>query len=300
MVAATNCARVDDVPGWVCQARRERACRERALWVRNRCAVVSAIRARREPPPFRVVEVARIEPRNPHMVRITLAGPMLQGLDPGLPAASVRVLLPGDPTEVVLPTWAGNEFLFADGSRPTIRTLTPLRFKPGPLELDVEVVRHGNGILSAWADTARAGDRVAVSGTGRGYEIDPAVRSFLLAGDESALPAICMLLRSLPPEAEVQVLIEVRHLDARLELPAHPGATIQWYQLEAGSAPGDSLVAAVTSAQLDPDARVWAAGEAAAVQRIRHHLFDERGLSRSHAVVRGYWKHGRGSASETN
>ncbi|MGZ0184403.1 MAG: hypothetical protein ACKVK7_00885, partial [Acidimicrobiales bacterium] len=23
-------------------------------------------------------------------------------------------------------------------------------------------------------------------------------------------------------------------------------------------------------------------------------------LSRSHAVVRGYWKHGRGSASETN
>ena len=42
------------------------------------------------------------------------------------------------------------------------------------------------------------------------------------------------------------------------------------------------------------------AGEAAAVQRIRHHLFDERGLSRSHAVVRGYWKHGRGSVSETN
>ena len=234
------------------------------------------------------------------MVRITLAGPMLQGLDPGLPAASVRVLLPGDPTEVVLPTWAGNEFLFADGSRPTIRTLTPLSFRPGPLELDVEVVRHGNGILSAWVDTAKAGDRVAVSGTGRGYEIDPAVRSFLLAGDESALPAISMLLRALPPEADVEVLIEVRHPDARLELPAHPGATIQWCQLGAGSTPGDSLVAAVTSAQIAPDARVWAAGEAAAVQRIRHHLFDERGLSRSHAVVRGYWKHGRGNVSETN
>ena len=261
---------------------------------------VKAIRARREPPPFRIVEVARIEPRNPHMVRITLAGPMLQGLDPGLPAASVRVLLPGDPTEVVLPTWAGNEFLFADGSRPTIRTLTPLSFRPDPLELDIEVVRHGNGILSAWVDTAKAGDRVAVSGTGRGYEIDPAVRSFLLAGDESALPAISTLLRALPPEADVEVLIEVRHPDGRLELPAHPGATIQWCQLEAGSTPGDSLFAAVTSAQIGPDARVWAAGEAAAVQRIRRHLFDERGLSRSHAVVRGYWKHGRGSVSETD
>ena len=82
---------------------------------------MKAIRARREPPPFRIVKVAQIESRSPHMVRITLAGPMLQGLDPGLPAASVRVLLPGDPTEVVLPTWSGNEFLLEDGSRPTIR-----------------------------------------------------------------------------------------------------------------------------------------------------------------------------------
>ena len=234
-----------------------------------------------------------MEPRTPHMGRITLAGPMFQGFDPGLPAASVRVLLPGDPTDVVLPTWVGNEFLFADGSRPTIRTLTPLSFRPGPLELDIEVVRHGNGILSTWADTAKAGDRVAVSGTGRGYEIDPAVRSFLLAGDESALPAISTLLRALPPEAEVEVLIEIRQPDARLELPAHPGTTIQWCQLEDASTPGDSLFAAVCRAQIAPDARVWAAGEAAAVQRIRRHLFDERGLSRSQAVVRGYWKHGR-------
>ena len=38
---------------------------------------------------------------------------------------------------------------------------------------------------------------------------------------------------------------------------------------------------------------VWVAGEAAAVQKIRKHLFDQRGMSRSDATVRGYWKHGR-------
>jgi NADPH-dependent ferric siderophore reductase len=38
---------------------------------------------------------------------------------------------------------------------------------------------------------------------------------------------------------------------------------------------------------------VWVAGEAAAVQRIRRHLFEDRGLPRSQASVRGYWKHGR-------
>jgi NADPH-dependent ferric siderophore reductase len=38
---------------------------------------------------------------------------------------------------------------------------------------------------------------------------------------------------------------------------------------------------------------VWAAGEAAAMQRIRKHLFDERNAPRDHTTVRGYWKHGR-------
>ena len=251
------------------------------------------IRTRREPPQFRVAEVARVELLGPYMTRVTLTGPALDGLELGLPAASLRLLLPADPAEVVIPSWKGNEFLFEDGSRPIIRTLTLLPFEPGSHELDLEIVRHGHGPLSAWADAARAGHRAAVSGPGRGYEIEPGARCFLLAGDESALPAIGVLLRALPPRAEVAVLIEVQHLDARLELPVHPGATVQWYQRETGSRPGDALVAAVTGAPLDPDVHVWAAGEAAAVQRIRRHLFEERGLHRSRATVRGYWKEAR-------
>lgn len=38
---------------------------------------------------------------------------------------------------------------------------------------------------------------------------------------------------------------------------------------------------------------VWAAGEAAAVQRLRTHLFEDRGRSRSSVTARGYWKRGR-------
>jgi NADPH-dependent ferric siderophore reductase len=33
------------------------------------------------------------------------------------------------------------------------------------------------------------------------------------------------------------------------------------------------------------------------MQRIRRHLSDERGMPRSRAVVRGYWKHARSSES---
>ncbi len=77
-------------------------------------------------------------------------------------------------------------------------------------------------------------------------------------------------------------------------MPEHPGAVVTWHDLPAGAVAGDVLVAAVVGADLAPGARVWVAGEAAAVQRIRRHLFEERGLPRSQATVRGYWKHGRG------
>jgi NADPH-dependent ferric siderophore reductase len=47
-----------------------------------------------------------------------------------------------------------------------------------------------------------------------------------------------------------------------------------------------------------PEVRVWAAGEAAAVQRIRRYLFEERGMARAQTSVRGYWKHGRASDTD--
>ncbi|MEL7210715.1 MAG: siderophore-interacting protein, partial [Actinomycetota bacterium] len=88
---------------------------------------MSATRVRREPPKFREVAVAAVEARSPHLVGITVAGPELAGFDMGLPAASVRLLVPIE-AGLVLPTWNGNEFLYEDGSRPPIRTLTPRRF----------------------------------------------------------------------------------------------------------------------------------------------------------------------------
>ena len=255
-------------------------------------------RVRREPPPFRRVEVRRVERLSPRMVRVTLAGPELEGLIVEEPAASVRLLLPsrqsgGEGGELVMPTWNGNEFLLPDGRRPTIRTFTPRRSDPEALELDLEVVVHGGGVASDWAEAARPGDPAAVSGPGRGYRVDHQAPAFLLAGDETAVPAISQLLEALPSQSAVQVHVEVARPDARLGLPDHPRASVEWWDLPPGASAGEALVTAVGGADLTPGIRVWVAGEAAAVQRIRRHLFEERGLPRSQASVRGYWKHGR-------
>jgi NADPH-dependent ferric siderophore reductase len=233
------------------------------------------------------------------MVRVTVAGPELEGLLVEQPAASVRLLLPSPGTRgLVMPSWNGNEFLLANGLRPTIRTFTPRRVDPVAPELDLEIVVHGGGAASEWAAGAEPGDEAAVSGPGRGYAVDRGAHGFLLAGDETAIPAISQLLESLPPEAPVQVRIEVADPDARVPLPDHPRAAVEWCGLARGAPAGDALVAAVRAADLAPGTRVWAAGEAAAVQHIRRHLFDERGLPRALASVRGYWKHGRSGGDD--
>lgn len=254
---------------------------------------MSPLRTRQAPPPFRRVTVARTEARTPYLVRVTLTGPGLEGFDPGLPAASVRLLLPPADGELVLPTWEGNEFLLPDGRRPAIRTLTPLRVDPATHELDVEVVLHDDSPLSRWVTTAARGSAAAVSGTGRGYDIDEAAPAFLLAGDESALPAITTLLPALPTTATVTAIVEIRHPDAALDLGEHPHQRVRWVELAEGAPPGAALVAAVADEAIEGHTVVWAAGEAAAVQRIRKHLHDDVGLPRSQTTVRGYWKHGR-------
>jgi NADPH-dependent ferric siderophore reductase len=123
--------------------------------------------------------------------------------------------------------------------------------------------------------------------------VDPDAPAFFLAGDETAIPAIVQVLAALPREALVQVVVEVADASAEIDLPAHPRVSIRWVPLAPGKSPGDALVAEVRTADIPPGTRVWAAGEAAAMQRIRRHLFDERGLPRGNTSVRGYWKYGR-------
>lgn len=249
---------------------------------------------RREPPPFRVVAVRRVTEVTPFMARVTFGGPALAGLQIDEPAASVRLLLPPPrSSELVMPTWNGNEFLFDDGTRPIIRTFTPLDLDHELLEISLEVVLHEGGATSSWVESAGEGDLAAISGPGRGYTIDTTANTYVLAGDETALPAIGQLIDAMPDDMTVDVVVEVRHLDARVDLPERARQAVTWVGADEDAPPGAALVSAMERLEFGIATRIWAAGEAGAMQRIRRHLRDDRGLDRSHTTVRGYWKHGR-------
>jgi NADPH-dependent ferric siderophore reductase len=250
-------------------------------------------RVRREPPAFRRVVVRSTTPLSERMLRVVFGGDELAGFAIESPASSVRLLLPAAGRDTIeMPTWTGNQFELATGERAPIRTFTPRAFDAERLELTLDFVLHERGAASDWVRRATVGDEVAISGPGRSETLDPTARSFLLAGDDSAIPAIGQLLESIDGDCTIDVHIEIAHPDARFELPHHPNATITWHDAAPGAAPGDRFVDAVQRIDQLPDA-VWVAGEAAAVQRMRTHLFDERGLNRKQVTARGYWKLGR-------
>lgn len=253
-------------------------------------------RVRREPPRFRHLTVQRTEELGPRLVRVTIGGADLAGFEAPEPAASVRLLLPEPGARSIPPpVWDGNEFRQPDGSRPVLRTLTPRHHRPGDDELDVDVVIHGPTPLATWARSSIPGTPVALSGPGRGYEIDAGAGAgdLVLVGDESALPAIAQLMEVIAESVPLRVLVEVADPSGRVPLPERPAAEITWLDQPAAGSPGTAMVEAVRTTEINEETRVWVAGEAAAVQAIRRDLLGERSMPRSRAVIRGYWKHGR-------
>ncbi|MGE6737689.1 SIP domain-containing protein, partial [Streptomyces sp. NPDC059900] len=114
---------------------------------------------------------------------------------------------------------------------------------------------------------------------------------WLVAGDDTALPAIGRLLDELPADARAQVFIEIAEDAHRQELRELPGVVVTWL-VRPGATPGDSLLTeAVRSTRWWPgQAFVWLAGEHTAVRDIRRHLVEDRGVPKEDIDFTGYWR----------
>ena len=243
---------------------------------------------RRRPNPRRI-EVLRIEPLSPHMIRIRFTGPELAGFGWSGPAAHLKLIVPDEGShEAALPT--------PDGPRSALmRTYTPRHFDAQTAQLDIDFVLHDHGPAGRWATRAQVGDRLVVMGPAPGYKVDADAAWFLLAGDDTALPAIETILAELPAQAQALVFVEVVDEHERRPLQSAAKLDVQW--LARGPDPqraGQPLEAALRAMPQFPagPGRVYVGCEAAAMRRIRELLVKERGLDRAMLVTRGYWKLG--------
>lgn len=258
--------------------------------------------------PVHTFEVVRTEPVMSHMVRVVLGG---NGFDTFTPSeftdSYVKLVFVAEDIDVAALPHPLTLDSFADlpaTKQPWVRTITVRRADPIARELTVDIAVHGeHGVAGPWAATAQPGQPMYVMGPSGAYAPDPAADWHLMAGDETALPAISVALEALPANAIGQVFIEVAEPEDEVPLTAPEGVQINWI-LRGGRADlvgqdraGDHapLVEAVKTAFWMPgQVDAFVHGEAQAVMHnLRPYIRKERGVDAKWASISGYWRRGR-------
>jgi NADPH-dependent ferric siderophore reductase len=221
-----------------------------------------------------------------------------------------------------------------------IRTYTVRDVRRELGEVDIDLVLHGiNGPASAWAAAVMPGDQVAILGPNARFSGDHGGIEFrtprpgsrlLLAGDETAQPAITRILEQLPADATGSALLEMPHPEDIIDLIKPDGIDVHWLirgdrqvgepMLEVfgehartifsdrpgtvgSSAQGvddldddvavadaDQLIWDVSLTPASESGYAWIAGEASMVRTMRRFLVSELGVNRNSVAFMGYWR----------
>ena len=231
---------------------------------------------RKPKPSFRLfdVSVARLTKLSATFLRVTFTGDDLHefgtvGLDQRvkvvLPLPGIGISeLPNDQDWYI--AWRN----LPEEARNPIRTYTVRAVRPAEREIDIDFVLHGDaGPASRWVSSAVVGDTLMIVGPDAlgedprsGVEWRPGdADTFLIAGDETAAPAICSILASLPRTATGCAFIEVPEPSDFLETDSPEGVQVTWLaRSESQSADGDSRETGTGHGSgLAPAVRDWTA-----------------------------------------
>ncbi|HEV7871884.1 MAG TPA: siderophore-interacting protein [Modestobacter sp.] len=288
--------------------------------------------------------VASLQRLSPSFLRLTFAGPELTGFGVGGADQRIKLVIShdGGPVRDLLsdgPGWYQEYCGLPDERRPHLRTYTVRAARPQLGEIDVDVVLHGvndgsPGPAAGWAAAAVAGDPIVLqgpdrSGTGRAWGVEwapPAEGTLFLAGDETAVPAISVIIEALTAGRRAIAVLEVPEAGDVLSLAVPPGVEIRWL-VRGSRARGEALGPAVhaalcelgvaaSAAGQDPEdvdldggilwevpetgadgCYAWLAGEAGMVKKLRRRLVRDLGVPRTAVAFMGYWRLGAAEGS---
>lgn len=283
-------------------------------------------------------EVAALRRLSPSFLRVTFASPSLRHFADNGYDQRFKLIFPApDCGYDKLPVgdrWYSELLALPDSEQCRVRTYTVRHVRPEVGEVDVDMVLHEPHADSEcpalrWALEAKPGDQMVLLGPDARYDgphggVDfrpPEHAELLLAGDETAMPAIASILDRLPITAYGSAFIEVPEAADALELEVPPEMEVHWLPRE-GADWGSRLIPAVTEAAAgldidgereavedrDPDAEllwdapepaeacgayVWVAAETSVVRTIRRTVRNDLGLPKECGAFMGYWRQGR-------
>lgn len=273
--------------------------------------------------------LARRERVGASFVRLTLTGDLA---DVGTTLLDQRVkLVLGRPEALARVAVAGGDWYAAwldlpEADRPALRTYTLSAARPDAGEVDLDIVAHGapdpgsdpgsdpaadTGPGVRFALEAQPGTPVLLVAPDRTRAGHDAVglawrpgdaRDVLLVADETALPAVANIARTLPPDARGRIVVEVPTAADARDLGAPEGVELTWCDRESGDSALDHLPFGAADAEASEGllwqegdgtgARYgWVAGEAGWVRRIRAGA-RAAGVPRGQLAFMGYWRRG--------
>ena len=233
----------------------------------------------------RRLEVLRVSQVTPLMRRITLHGPQLEGFISLGTDDHIKLFFASTPEEqAALENWAPTSD--SEGPRPAMRDYTPRRYDPQTGELDIDFVLHGEGPAATWAAQAEPGQFLHIAGP-RGSMVVPDIfDSYLLIGDETALPAIARRLESLPANRAALVVVEVADPQEQQVFESAAQVDVIWIVR------GEQDLQSVVRRLEMPEGKLyaWVATESGLSRKLRRLLLDQFGLDEEFVKAAGYWR----------
>jgi len=225
----------------------------------------------------RRLTVVSCEQITPHMLRIRLSGPDLDGFISPDPSDHIKLFVP-------------------DGSGSTaMRDYTPRQFNLAEGWLAIDFALHDAGPATRWAIDARPGDIAEIGGPRGSTVITGAIERWLLIGDETALPSIGRRIEEMPDGVEVTSLVAIVDPADRQQLATKARHHPLWAVRSDPSDPA-RLLAMLDSIELSEGMFVWIAAEVGVARALRAAVL-ARGIEPAWIKAAGYWSAGKPDTS---
>jgi NADPH-dependent ferric siderophore reductase len=231
---------------------------------------------------------------SPNMQRVTLEGQDLEEFPTGHEGSYVKLLFPVK-DQSTLPS--AEEI--RTGAKVIMRTYTVRKFNLNAVELDIDLVLHGeqeeiSGPASTWAAQTKPGDTMLMYGPGKVKTANLEADWFLFAGDMTALPAISCQLEQLPANAMGYAVIEINSKQDQQNLEKPDGIDITWIINPHPNTENTVLSDAVKIIPWLPGTpSIWAACEFSNMRLLRGYFKKDQKVPREHLYISSYWKIGQ-------
>ncbi|KZK93936.1 Vibriobactin utilization protein ViuB [Pseudovibrio sp. Ad46] len=241
------------------------------------------------PPNFLEVQVVRTAAFSSNFIRVTVAAKGIERFFEG--GLHFRLLFSKNlGFEARWPYWDDKgRTVWPEGDYELMRPVYTVRqFDKSAQTIDFDVFLHEGGPTAEWAARVNEGDKVGLLGPGGGWI--PEAKYLLLAGDETAIPAISRILESSPAGTKGAVIISVSKKGMEAPIPLPETMSLKWVYRDTHGHDGLFYAAKRVEIPEVQEAFLWFAAEKKTAKKARKYFRNEVGFKADNCYIAGFWE----------